>query len=249
MNVNKRDLGITNADRRETVQRAPRSGGRTAAQWAPAEPAPHNGASESTARGIDPARRAGRRNQVPPGGDRTEDRAGAGGRSPSGRSNPGRANPGRSTSDRQYGTMGSAALSPVEPIRESERSVSAAPRLRVAPPRPVAVPRAPFVAMVLVMVIAGVLGILMINTRTNQNAFRLDKLQQQQAVLDVQQQQLEKQIAEYESPGSLAAQARKLGLVRDEQPAFIRLPDGKVIGVPRPAGGQPAITSQQTGGR
>ncbi len=89
------------------------------------------------------------------------------------------------------------------------------------------------------------LGILAVNTKINENAFRLNELQQQQAKLDVEQQQLKKQIAESESPGNLAAQARKLGLVESDDLAYIRLPDGKVIGVPQPAGGKVSIASQQ----
>ncbi|MDP9791965.1 hypothetical protein J2S43_000477 [Catenuloplanes nepalensis] len=153
---------------------------------------------------------------------------------------------------RRFDTEGSAALQPeeihvlVEPA-EPVHEEPPAPRLRVTPPRPVAVPRAPFIAGILVTVVAGVVGILLINTQTNQNAFRLDELQKQQAALDVQQQELEKQIEEYESPNYLIAHAKKLGLVQAEEPAFIELPNGKIIGVPKPAGGEPAITSQESG--
>jgi hypothetical protein len=105
------------------------------------------------------------------------------------------------------------------------------------------------VLLVLAVVVGGVLGILLVNTKINENAFRLQRLQQQQAALDLREQQLEQQIAEYSSPGNLAAQARKLGLVPAGTPAFIRLPDGRVIGVPQPAGGRPSITSQQGDGR
>jgi hypothetical protein len=110
------------------------------------------------------------------------------------------------------------------------------------------VPGAPFVALLLVLVVGGVLGILVVNTKINENSFRLGKLREQQATLDVQEQQLEKKIIEAEAPGNLAAQARKLGLVESGPPAFIRLPDGQVIGVPRPAGGEPARTSPQGAG-
>ncbi|MFV2101074.1 septum formation initiator family protein [Micromonospora sp. LOL_024] len=150
----------------------------------------------------------------------------------------------RARGAREFPTQGSAALRPVErAATTAERAES--PRLRVAPPPPVRVPRAPFAALVVVLVVGGVLGILAVNTKINENAFRLDELQQQQAKLDVEQQQLKKQIAESESPGNLAAQARKLGLVESGEPAYIRLPDGKVIGVPQPAGGQLSIASQQ----
>ena len=122
------------------------------------------------------------------------------------------------------------------------------PRLRVAPPAPVSTPRAPFVGLILAVVVGGVLGILLVNTKINENAFHLDRLQKQQTALDLREQQLQKQIAVHEAPGNLAAAARKLGLVESEAPAFIRLPDGKVIGVPQPAGERPAVTSQSGAG-
>lgn len=186
-----------------------------------------------------------------------------------GRSNP--ASEARVRGARQYPTQGSAALrerdwtEPAEPARtlrvwdsSAERSDRlpesdvAQPgrrsRLRVAPPLPVARPRVTFVALILVLVVGGMLGILVVNSKVNENAFRLERLQQQQSTLDIQQQELEQKIAEAEVPGNLAARARKLGLVDSGPPAFIRLPDGRVIGVPQPAGGEPAITSQQGAG-
>lgn len=132
---------------------------------------------------------------------------------------------------------------------DRSRSRADRPRLRVAPPPlPVAVPRAPFTALILALVVGGVLGILVINTKINENSFRQQRLQDQQAALDLQQQRLEKEIAAAEAPGNLAAQARKLGLVDPGPPAFIRLPDGQVIGVPQPAAGAPAVTSSQAAG-
>jgi hypothetical protein len=138
-------------------------------------------------------------------------------------------------------TQGTAALK-LDPARVTEAART--PRLRVAPPAPISVPRAPFVAVVIALVVAGVLGILVINTKTNENSFRISKLQDQKAALDNQQQQLENQIAGYESTGNLDAAARRLGLVKADTPAYIRLPDGRIIGVPKPGTGQPAVTSQ-----
>ncbi|MFC4145799.1 hypothetical protein ACFO0M_05995 [Micromonospora mangrovi] len=193
MNVDKHDGGGA------VGRRAPRSGGRTAAQ-------------RTTTAGAD---RLDRRGDT------------------------------RARGAREFPTQGSAALRPAERTRTTD---AAAPRLRVAPPPPVSVPRAPFVGLILFLVVGGVLGILAVNTKINENAFRLEKLQQQQAKLDVDQQQLEKEIAEQKAPGNLTANARKLGLVESDDPAYIRLPDGKMIGVPHPATGQPAITSQQGNG-
>jgi len=106
----------------------------------------------------------------------------------------------------------------------------------VAPPAPVALPRPAFLALVVALVVGGVLGVLLLNTKINQNSFRLDDLRAQQAALDLQEQQLSQQLAELESPGNLAAAARRLGLVPAGTPAFIRLPEGRVVGVPAPAG-------------
>ncbi|WKU07556.1 hypothetical protein [Micromonospora sp. HUAS LYJ1] len=149
---------------------------------------------------------------------------------------------------REFPTQGSAALRPAEQPATRTATATGAPRLRVAPPPPVRVPRAPFAALIVVLVVGGVLGILAVNTKINENAFKLQQLQQQQARLDVDQQQLEKEIEEAKEPGNLTAEARKLGLVEAGEPAYIRLPDGRLIGVPQPADGQPAITSQQGNG-
>ncbi|WP_174531704.1 hypothetical protein, partial [Micromonospora maritima] len=134
------------------------------------------------------------------------------------------------------------------PAERTRTTGATTPRLRVAPPPPIRVPRAPFVGLILVLVVGGVLGILAINTKINENAFRLEKLQQQQAKLDVDEQQLNKEIAEQKDPGNLTANARRLGLVESEDPAYIRLPDGKTIGVPHPAEGAPSVTGPQGNG-
>jgi hypothetical protein len=165
------------------------------------------------------------------------------------------------TAERHHRTVGNTALK-TEPITVApakgeqlatepggatrERKVGV-PWLRVAPPLPVAVPRAPFIALILVVVVGGVLGILVVNTKINENAFRLTELREQQSALDVQEQQLKQEIARAEDPGNLTAQARKLGLV-EGTPVQIRLPDGRLTGMMTPATQPPSITSQQDAG-
>ncbi|MFF0655421.1 hypothetical protein [Micromonospora tulbaghiae] len=192
MNVEKRD------GRGAVGQRAPRSGGRTAAQRTTRDTTATDRREATRARGA-----------------------------------------------REFPTQGSAALRPAERTRVTG---APAPRLRVAPPAPIRVPRAPFVALILVLVVGGVLGILAVNTKINENAFKLEKLQQQQAKLDVDEQELRKEIAKQKAPGNLTANAKRLGLVESEDPAYIRLPDGQTIGVPHPAQGAPSVTSQQGNG-
>lgn len=150
--------------------------------------------------------------------------------------------------------LGGRGVTTAEAIREAELrelrqhgqqpEPAERPKLRLVPPVPVAVARTPFVILVIMVVVAGVMGILVLNTKINQNAFQLSALRDEQNRLDLRQQQLEQQISEHESPGSLTAAALKLGLVDPGAPAFIRLPDGKIIGVPKPANSSPSITSQ-----
>ncbi|MBL7256573.1 hypothetical protein [Paractinoplanes lichenicola] len=143
---------------------------------------------------------------------------------------------------------GAAALqlevTAAEPLRTTGE-VPAAPRLRVAPPPPIhGGPRAPFVAGVIGVVIVGVLGILLINTKTNENSFRIADLQKQNSALENQRQDLDQQLVEASSIGNLDAAARRLGLVRADiqDVAQLRLPDGKIIRVPKPVHGAPSIT-------
>ncbi|MEU8423655.1 hypothetical protein AB0C15_22555 [Micromonospora sp. NPDC048835] len=201
-------MSIDKRDRRDVTgggQRAPRSGGRIAAERAPRL---GNGTSR-----IDRVNRQGET---------------------------------RARGAREFPTQGAAALRPVE--KAASATSARPPRLRVAPPPPISVPRAPFAALIVVLVVGGVLGILAVNTKINENAFRLERLQQQQARLDLEKQQLDKQIADAEAPGNLTAQAKFLGLVDGGEPGYIRLPDGKTLEVPQPSSGQPSVTSQGAGG-
>ena len=136
-------------------------------------------------------------------------------------------------------TRGANALAP-ERRPDTGNTPKSKPGLRVAPPAPVSVPRAPFVALVLVVVVAGVLGILVLNTKINENAFTLSHLHDQQNALDQQEQQLDQHLADLESPNSLQAAAHRLGLISSGTPAYLPLPNGQTVGVPQPAApGQP----------
>ncbi|WP_432829393.1 hypothetical protein [Dactylosporangium sp. CA-092794] len=111
----------------------------------------------------------------------------------------------------------------------------ASPRLRVAPPAPVSAPRAPFVALVLVLVLSGVVGILVLNTRIAENAFKLDALKTKQQGLDRDEEKVRSDLASKESPVTLASRAKQLGLVPSSTPAFLVLPDGTKLEMPGPS--------------
>jgi len=134
-------------------------------------------------------------------------------------------------------TVGATALQPergttqpAPPARDGQP-----PRLRVAPPAPVSAPRAPFVALVLVLVLIGVIGILVLNTRIAENAFRLDALRTKQSTLDRDEERLRSDLASKESPVTLASRAKQLGLVPSRTPAFLLLPDGTKLEMPGPS--------------
>jgi len=112
--------------------------------------------------------------------------------------------------------------------------------LSAAPPLAVTVPRAPFLVFVLAVVVVGVLGVLVLNTKINENAFRLDEMRNRQETLDQKEQQLARDLAERETPGNLAAAAKRLGLVPAGALAYINLPDGRIVGVPQPASQRPS---------
>ena len=141
--------------------------------------------------------------------------------------------------EQELATRGATALAPA-PARKAATGTGKA-RLRVAPPVPVTVPRAPFVALVLIVVVAGVLGILVLNTKINENAFKLAQLRSQRSDLD-------QQLADLESPNSLAAAACRLGMVKSNTPAYLQLPNGQTVGVPQPATAAQCVTGQQPSG-
>jgi hypothetical protein len=107
-------------------------------------------------------------------------------------------------------------------------------------PAPMALPRTSFLLVLGALIVVAVLGVLVLNTKINENSFTLDHLQSQQSSLDVQEQQLSQQLANLESTGNLSAQAARLGLVPAGTPAYLTLPNGRVVGLPQPASGSTA---------
>lgn len=133
---------------------------------------------------------------------------------------------------------GATALD-IEVTAEPQPVTSGRPRLWVAPPLPIRAPRATFAAAIVMVIVAGVVGILLISTETMERSFQLESLREQKADLDKQHSELQRQIVEKSAPGSLHAAARRLGLVESTNLAIIKLPSGEKIGVPK-AGEGPA---------
>jgi hypothetical protein len=118
--------------------------------------------------------------------------------------------------------------------RFAEAAVERA-RLTVVPRRSRKAPRVPFVTLVSLLLVGGVAGLLFFNTSMQQASFTATSMEQRAAVLEAKQQSLEMKLEQLRDPQRLAVQAKRLGMVPLESPAFIRLSDGKVLGHPTPA--------------
>ena len=109
----------------------------------------------------------------------------------------------------------------------------AAPRLLLVPPLRTGAPRAPFVVLIGTLLTAGLAGLLFLHTALAEDSFRLHDLKVRSAVLTDREQALEQEVALEASPRRLAARAEAMGMVRSENPAFIRLSDGRILGKPK----------------
>lgn len=115
---------------------------------------------------------------------------------------------------------------------------SARPHLQIVSPlRPERASRGLFALIVGAVLVVGMVAILVINTTLAQGAFTVSELQAKQADLARQAQALSEVVAAASVPKALEKQARSLGMVPSENPVFLEVPSGKVLGNPKPAGG------------
>jgi hypothetical protein len=122
-----------------------------------------------------------------------------------------------------------------DPIPAPDAAATGPAALRLVPARRSSAPRAPFVTMVVLLLAGGLLGLLALNTVLAQDAFRLHALVQDQKALVDREQTLEREVETLRTPRNLAERARELGMVPGPVPAFLRLPDGVVLGAEVPA--------------
>jgi hypothetical protein len=120
-------------------------------------------------------------------------------------------------------------------VPEAVRAAS----LRLVPHPGRRAPRAAFVALVVSLLGLGLLGLLILTTTMQQRAFLLFDLQSEIDGLSVQKQMLAAEIAEKQSPASLARSARLLGMVPTSTPAFLDLETGRIQGELVPAQAPP----------
>ncbi|WP_344198879.1 hypothetical protein [Aeromicrobium alkaliterrae] len=137
-------------------------------------------------------------------------------------------------------TVRSSARTSAAPTRDLSRAGAARERaLRIVAPARARARRAPFVVVVVSILSAGLVGLVVMSTALQDQAFELARLQTQAQSLEVQQQQLEYEADRLGNPASLAAAAAALGMVPNATPVFLKPDTGEIIGVPTPAGTQP----------
>lgn len=115
--------------------------------------------------------------------------------------------------------------------RFAEAAVERA-RLTVVPRGVQKAPKVPFVSLVSLVLVGGVIGLLLFNTNMQQLSFTATTLQSRAAVLGAQEQSLQMRLETLRDPQKVAARAKVLRMVPASSPAFIRLSDGAVLGNP-----------------
>ncbi|HSI26614.1 MAG TPA: hypothetical protein VK948_04330 [Aeromicrobium sp.] len=95
--------------------------------------------------------------------------------------------------------------------------------------------RTPFVVVLLSMIGAGLVGLIVLSTYMQAQAFQLEHLTEQARDLRTEQAALERDVSQLESPRNLGQRALMYGMVPSRTPVYLRLSDGKVIGRPEPA--------------
>lgn len=114
-------------------------------------------------------------------------------------------------------------------------------RLRVVPRQAPAHTRMPFVALVSLVLLGGVIGLLLFNTSMQQSAFATTALEAQAGTLAARQQTLEMELDVLRNPQRVAERAQAMGMVPGGTPAYLQLPSGKVLGEPVPATAENSI--------
>jgi cell division protein FtsB len=108
-------------------------------------------------------------------------------------------------------------------------------RLTVVPKRRRKSNQVPFLLVVSMLAVGGIVGLLLFNTSMQQASFAATSLQQQADGLVARQQALETQLSHLRDPQVIAMKAQHMGMVLPSSPAVLEFKTGKVLGDPLPA--------------
>jgi cell division protein FtsB len=127
----------------------------------------------------------------------------------------------------------SISAAPQAPERSPDRATETTQTRLTAVPAPLPAPmapRLPFVVLVSMLLIGGVVGLLVFNTSMQQSAFQEQRLQEQATTLAAREQALDGELKKMEDPHKIAAKAKDLGMVVPQNAAMLRVPEAKVEG-------------------
>ena len=129
---------------------------------------------------------------------------------------------------------------PLRPIERGDNPRRPQLRLVATRGRPLVASRVAFAVLVGTILGVGLVTLLLLHTLAAQDAFRLVNLQQREAALSDNEQQLALLSQQQQAPSSLAARARALGMVPTGSIAFIKVGrHGKLVGVAHAAPSPP----------
>ena len=109
--------------------------------------------------------------------------------------------------------------------------------LRAVPQLAARMPQRLFWGALMGVILTGTTLLLLLNVTLQNQAFELRSLHAQADELTNSQFDLERRIADEGSADKLAERATAMGMVPNTSPGFVLLPDGTVVGDPRPAAG------------
>lgn len=107
-------------------------------------------------------------------------------------------------------------------------------RLSVVPRARSRAPKVPFVTLVTLVLISGVVGLLLFNTSMQQASFAATTLEDQATNLAAREQTLQMELEDLRNADRVATQAQEMGMVIPVAPTFLGL-DGSVRGEMVPA--------------
>ena len=115
--------------------------------------------------------------------------------------------------------------------RLAEAAVERA-RLTVVPRAHTRAARVPFVSLVTLLLLGGVVGLLLFNTSMQQSSFTATSLEQRATLLSAREESLGMQLENLRDPQVVARKAQQLGMRVPAAPLFLDLSDGSVEGDP-----------------
>ncbi|CAM3914604.1 hypothetical protein [Nocardioides zeicaulis] len=137
--------------------------------------------------------------------------------------------------------MSSPALQPRTRVTRIAQEAVDRARLTVVPRVRTRAPRVPFVTLVSLVLVAGVVGLLLFNTSMQQASFSASNLEDQADSLAAREQTLRMELDDLRNPQRVATEAQQMGMVIPAAPAFLDLRTGRTSGVRTPAVPEDAI--------